>query len=51
MNSFEKLERLAEQKNVEIIPYNFENERIKGLYCDNTIALSTSDRPSRNFIG
>lgn len=42
MNNFEELENIAAQKNVEIIPYHFESERIKGLYCDNTIALSTS---------
>lgn len=32
------------QKGIDIIPYNFESERIKGLYCDSTIALSTSIR-------
>lgn len=40
MNNFEKLEDIADQNNVSIIPYHFESKRIKGLYCDHTIALS-----------
>lgn len=46
MNNLEKLEDLAEQKGVELVPYSFESPKIKGLYCDNTIAISTSIKTS-----
>lgn len=42
MNNLEKLEDLADQEGVEVIPYSFDSSNIKGLYCDNAIALSTS---------
>lgn len=38
--SLEKLEQQAHEKSVEIIPYDLSGTRIKGLYCDGTIALS-----------
>lgn len=40
MNNYEKLENLAAQKGVEVIPWTFDSSKIKGLYCDNTIALN-----------
>lgn len=44
LNNFEKLEDFAEQSGVDIIPRHFESKRIKGLYCDRTIALNDSIR-------
>lgn len=41
MNEYEKLENAAAQNNVEIIRRHFKSDRIKGLYCDGTIALSS----------
>ena len=41
MNEYEKLENAAAQNNVEIIQRHFKSDRIKGLYCDGTIALSS----------
>ena len=40
MNSFERLENEACEDGIEVISYHFKSDRIKGLYCDNTIALS-----------
>lgn len=40
MNSFEHLENEACEDGIEIISYHFKSDRIKGLYCNNTIALS-----------
>lgn len=41
MNYLESLEEMAANNNVEIIEgWDFESERLKGLYCDNVIALS-----------
>ena len=40
MNNYEKLLEEAYIDNVDVVEYNFESERIKGLYCDGTIALS-----------
>ena len=40
MNNYEKLEKLAAQNGVEIVRWPFDNTRIKGLYCDNTIAIN-----------
>ena len=42
MNSYELLENEACEEGIEIIDYNFKNEKIKGLYCDNAIAISSS---------
>ena len=41
MNKYEELEEMAAQDNVDVISYHFDSKRIKGLYCDQTIALST----------
>lgn len=40
MNKFEELCQTASDTNVDIIDYPFTSKRIKGLYCDGTIALS-----------
>ncbi len=40
MNALEHLEDDARKENIDIIPYHFENERIKGLYCDGVIGIS-----------
>ena len=40
MNRLENLENHAKHERVEIINYHFSNKRIKGLYCNNTIALN-----------
>jgi len=42
MNTFEKLQEEAYQDGVDIIERPFESDRIKGLYCDNVIALNSS---------
>lgn len=39
MTPLEKLEQEAYEKNVEIIPFDLSGTRLKGLYCDSTIAL------------
>lgn len=40
MNSFERLENEACEDGIEVISYHFKSDKIKGLYCNNTIALS-----------
>lgn len=41
MNKFEELcQTASDTNNVDIIDYPFTSKRIKGLYCDGTIALS-----------
>jgi len=41
LNNLEKLEELASKNQIEIIEnYDFESERIKGLYCDKVIVLN-----------
>ena len=40
MNSFERLENEACEDGIEVISYHFKSDRIKGLYCNNTIALN-----------
>lgn len=42
MNTLEKLENMAMQDNVTVIPYHFDSKRIRGLYCDGTIALNAN---------
>lgn len=41
MNQYETLIQNANDKGAEVIDYPFESENIKGLYCDNTIAISS----------
>lgn len=40
MNNYEKLLDEAKQNGVDVTDINFESDRIKGLYCDNTIAIN-----------
>lgn len=40
MNSYEKLLDAAENSGANVIDYPFSSPRIKGLYCDGTIAIS-----------
>ena len=40
MNNLERLEDAADQEGVPIDVVRFKSERIKGLYCDGSIALS-----------
>lgn len=42
MNKYEELQEMAVQDNVNVISYRFESKRIKGLYCDRTVALSSA---------
>lgn len=42
MTKLELLEDEAYRNNIEIIDYPFKSERIRGLYCDGTVALSKS---------
>ena len=39
MNIYEKLQEAACKDGIEVVDYPFESERIKGLYCDGTIAI------------
>lgn len=40
MNSFELLENEACEEGVDIVGYGFQSERIRGLYCNGTVAIS-----------
>lgn len=42
MNKYENMIASITQKDVEIIEYNFMSHRIKGLCCDNKIAINSS---------
>lgn len=42
LNTLEKLEDFAQQNHITVIPYHFDSDRIRGLYCDGTVALSDS---------
>lgn len=39
MNMYEQLEKEACEDGIEIIPYDFNSDKIKGLYCDGAIAI------------
>ena len=39
MNKFEELRQSASDMNIDVIDYSFASDRIKGLYCDGTIAI------------
>lgn len=39
MNKLEELHQEAKDENVNVVDYHFESKRIKGLYCNGTIAL------------
>lgn len=41
VNAYEKLQEETCRDGIEVIHYPFETDRIKGLYCDGTIAIST----------
>lgn len=41
MNKFEDLQDSACEDGIDVIYYHFDSERIKGLYCDGAIALSS----------
>lgn len=47
MNSFERLEDEACKDGIEIIQYKFNSDRIKGIYCDGTVALNSNIETSR----
>ena len=40
MNSFELLENEACEEGVDVVGYDFRSDRIRGLYCDGTVAIS-----------
>lgn len=40
MNSYEKLEAEACNEGIDVIDYSFQSDKIKGLYCDNTIGIN-----------
>ena len=46
MNSFEHLEDQAFKDGIIIVNYSFNSDRIKGLYCDGTVALSSNIKTS-----
>ena len=39
MNTYERLQDEACGDGIEVVDYPFESKRIKGLYCDGTIAI------------
>lgn len=39
MNSYEKLQDEACKDGIDVIDYTFHSDRIKGLYCDGTVAI------------
>ena len=39
MNTYEELLDTACKDGIDVIDYPFETERIKGLYCDGTVAI------------
>lgn len=39
MNTYEKLQEEACKDGIDVIDYPFKSEKIKGLYCDGTIAI------------
>ena len=39
MNKFEELRQTASDMDIDVIDYSFTSDRIKGLYCDGTIAI------------
>lgn len=47
MTELERLENEARKERVDIISYHFKSKRLKGLYCDNTIALSKKLKSKR----
>lgn len=42
MNIYERLEDEACRDGIDIIDYNFDSDKIKGLYCDGVIGISKS---------
>ena len=40
MNAFELLENEACEEGIDIIRYDFQSDRIRGLYCDGTVAIN-----------
>ena len=41
MNTYELLEDEACKEGIDIVDYDFKSEKIRGIYCDKTIGLST----------
>ena len=41
MNKYEDLQDNACEDGIDVIDYHFDSDRIKGLYCDGTIALNS----------
>ena len=39
MNKFEELRQTASDMDIDVVDYSFTSDRIKGLYCDGTIAI------------
>lgn len=46
MNAFEHLEDEACKDGIDVIRYDFNSDRIDGLYCDDTVAINTSIKTS-----
>lgn len=47
MNALEHLEDEACRDGIDVIQYNFNSNRIDGLYCDGTIAINSSIKSTR----
>ena len=40
MSSFEELQQIAADKGIDVVDWDFESNKIQGLYCDNVIAIN-----------
>lgn len=47
MNTFEHLEDLACKDGIDVVKRDFNSDRIKGLYCDGTVALNSHIETSK----
>lgn len=47
MNALEHLEDEACRDGIDVIQYNFNSDRIDGLYCDGTVAISSAIKSTR----
>ena len=51
MTTYEKLTEDACRDGIEVIDYDFKSDNIKGLYCDNIIAINNNIRTDAERVG
>jgi len=49
MNTYECLQDEACRDSINVIDYTFHSDRIKGLYCDGTVAIKRYEYNSENL--